>query len=153
MIDVGNGSATIFKFAQVGDTIEGVIATDPITEPQPEGFKDGKPFGEKVDKNGKVVDQWILTFERDDDEDARIYVSKWRMKKAIGDAVRKTGNQQIEKGAFLSVTRVADVQVDGARFPANAFEAIYSPPSDEQRAENAKSVWNDTPAATANTPF
>lgn len=134
-----NDSATIFKFDNVGDEIEGVIVS--IEEqPVPESWVDGKPVGQKLSRKGKPLTQWCVTLDTDDGL-FRFY-TKWRLQKAITDEARRAGAKAIQEGDVLGAKRLADEKGDGA-FAAHTFKAWYVPKSDDKVLEDAASAFSD----------
>ncbi|KAB8196229.1 hypothetical protein FH608_005485 [Nonomuraea phyllanthi] len=147
------GGTTSAKFATPGTTVSGTICRQPEVQQQRD-FTSGKP---KTWDNGDPMMQLqvvLATDERDqeipdDDGERAIYV-KGAMKKAVQDAVRKSGAKGLEIGGTLTVTYTGDGTPSqrGMNAP-KLYSAAYVPPA----AKTANDVLNtpdpDQPAAPA----
>lgn len=132
-------NAAIFKFAEVGDTIEGVI-TELDVQPLPEGFtEDGKPFGQKMSRKGKPLTQWSITLDTDDGMFR--FFSTWRMERAITDAARRAGVSQVTEGDMLVVKFAGTEKAANAPVPAKVFEAAYVVSDKKDDLESAKAAF------------
>jgi hypothetical protein len=88
-------------------------------------WKDGRPKMQVV--------ATLQTDERDpeildDDGQRRLFVSSWRMRNAIADAIRAAGARGLEVGGKLAV-QFTDTEDAGTSIPAKRYVAQYKPPA------------------------
>lgn len=138
-----SGNAEIFKFANEGDEIEGII-TQIEVQPVPAEFIDGKPVGQAVTKSGKPRTQWMVVLDTDSGQ-YRFYTSKWRMEKAITDAARKAGASVIDVGDFVGLKRVADSVDPKTKFKNQNFEAWFVP-KEKDAVDSAQDAFGEDAA-------
>lgn len=111
------------KFVAPGVHITGTVRG--VEEYTPTVYGTNEP---KTTRSGKVVTGYRIDMNDDDGEALSLYVEKWRMLRAIQDAVRAAGARDLEPGGVLTVTRGDDVKGGGAQ-AAQTFTATYAPPS------------------------
>lgn len=131
------------KFANVGDTITGTISGAP-TERQQTKFGSQEPdFWPNGDPKMQIVVplQTDLREDPQDDGARTLYVASKNMKRAIADAMRAAGANDVVKGGVLSVTFTGfDPNSKNPQNPAKLYQAQYTPPA-------VTSPFNSTPAA------
>ena len=101
--------AASIKFDQVGDTITGIIITEP--ELIPDSFNDGK----------KVL---ALTLATEDGE--RRLFARSQMLEALGKALIAAGCDSIDEGGEVTVTYAADRELRSGR-TMKVYQCTYSP--------------------------
>lgn len=125
------GGIPAAKFPAFGAAASGRITEKPTVSQQTD-FTTGEP---KVWADGSPQLQLVVTLATeqrdaeipDDDGSRRIYV-KGQMKKAVQDAVRKSGAKGLEVGGVLTVTYVGDGEKTNPRFAApKQYSATYTP--------------------------
>lgn len=114
-----NAGAAV-KFENVGDSITGIIS-GALSERQAQ--YNGQP---RTTKKGQPVMEVVVPITDQMGNERTLYVSAWRMKRAIQDAVMVAGAKDIEQGGMLTVTFSGHEQGEGAQ-PAKAFTAQYTP--------------------------
>lgn len=131
------GGGKSAKFAQIGDTVEGVIVDQPELR-QRTSIDDGKPL---TWDDGSPQMQLVVRLQtdlRDDAEDdgiRNLYVSggfkRASLQKAVADAVRTAGAKGLAVGGRLKVgfTGEEPPQKRGMS-PAKLYQARYTPPTD-----------------------
>lgn len=145
------GGTPSARFPTVGTTVTGTVTR--VGEPvQQRDFDSGEP---KTWDNGDPMMQLpvdVQTDERDpeitDDDGVRTLYVKAALKKAIADAVRKSGAKGLEVGGTLSVTYSADGEVKKRGMnPPKLYSAVYAPPAG--KAEQFLGTAEPEPAAPA----
>lgn len=109
------------KFNNIGDSVYGRIS-GPLSERQ--ATYNGTPRTTK--KNQPVMEVVVPLVDADGNE-RTLYVSAWRMKRAITDAVVVAGAKDIEEGGLLTVTYSGTEQGEGSQ-PAKTFTVQYTAP-------------------------
>ena len=120
--------APIFKFADPGDRIGGVIVEEPRTLPLTE-YGSREP---KIGPDGKPVLQILVTLatevSADENHDGRwrVYVDKPLMKSAVARALKAAGSKTLAVGDKLTVTFTGMRETRGGG-SAKDFTAEYTP--------------------------
>ena len=114
--DIAAPSADSFKFAEIGDTIRGTIVHVP-----------DKPYQRVNQFNGREEEVIRIVISTDDGERAIYPVRGSFMAQAIAQAVRDSGNTQLEAGGTLAV-QYAEDRGTGKPNPAKVFKAQYKAP-------------------------
>lgn len=130
----GSDNSPIFKFANPGDKVKGIIVEPPVTLPLKE-YKSDQP---KIGADGKPVMQVLLILATDqpldDDHDGRyrVYVDKPGMKSAVKRALTSADVMSLDVGGELEL-EFTDYQETRSGVQAKAFVAIYAPaaPADD----------------------
>ncbi|MFI6477385.1 hypothetical protein ACIBH1_05595 [Nonomuraea sp. NPDC050663] len=152
-----SGGTTSAKFPAYGASVTGTICRQPEVQQQrdyttgePKFWKDGSPMQQL-----QVV---LATDERDpeiptDNGERAIYV-KGAMKKAMQDAVRKSGANGLEIGGRVTVTYTSDGEAVGKGKAPKLYAVTYAPP----QATSANDVLNapdpgDAAPGSANAPL
>lgn len=152
-------------FRTVGDVCIGVIVEEPIEIDQTVYGK-GTP---KLDKNGKVQTQLVVVLQTDSrnwdkalktptdetgaskpgsvDTGLRALFVKFKLRDAIGEAIRKAGASGLEVGGKLSVAYTNESTFNGNE--VKEYAAKYEPPV---TAAGADFFNAPAPAAAASTP-
>jgi hypothetical protein len=105
-------SRPVFKFAAIGDRLEGVIVEQPELQP---------------DKFGDPGDKQLLIVVRDDRGEFRLYARR-QMLDAIAGAVIEADADEIEDGGRICVEYADDRPIGGVA-PMKVYTAAYIPPS------------------------
>jgi hypothetical protein len=136
------GGTTSAKFATVGTTVAGLISRQPEVQQQRD-FTSGEP---KTWDNGDPMQQLqvvLATDERDqeipDDSGERAIYVKGALKKAVQEAVRKSGSKGLAVGGHLTVTYTGDGEPSRKGMSApKLYSAAYVQPA----AASADAVLN-----------
>ena len=137
--DVESGPAV--KFARIGDSVTGTI-TRPYALREATEIGSNRP---KLDSRGQPVQMAVVELQTDvregpDDDGIQIlYADKFAMRKAIGQAIREAGADDMEVGGRLTVTFVSESPSDKGA-PQKNFSAKYVRPG-------AASTWGAEPNA------
>jgi hypothetical protein len=127
------GGAPSVKWPTVGTKVVGEIVETATT--QQTDFDDGSP---KFWKDGSPKMQAVITLQTDerdpdvpdDDGKRRLFVSSWRMRDAIRDAIKTAGARHLEHGGKLAVQYTSDgVDEAGTGNPPKIYTAQYKPPA------------------------
>lgn len=168
----GDRNSASFAFKTVGDNVVGTIAEEPSIVEQTE-FGTGTP---KKDKNGNVMTMLCVTLQTElrnwegatkppsdengvpkattDDTGLRTLWVKFKLRDAIGDAIRKAGAKGLEVGGKLAVRYSANGVFNG--FEIKEYAAVYkapepgqeffaaTKPADATKASGSK-TWDQAP--------
>ncbi|MCZ4097326.1 MULTISPECIES: hypothetical protein [unclassified Streptomyces] len=125
--------STYVKFTNPGDSVSGYI--EEVSEPFPVlEFNKDTP---KLDSKGNPVMQVrvIMATDQDkgegDDGGRSLYISGWRMRTAIGDAMKRAGEMSAtpQPGSFLKLTFARLGQASHGMAPPKVYVAEYTKPS------------------------
>jgi hypothetical protein len=124
------GGAPSVKWPAPGTKVIGEIVETATT--QQTDFDDGSP---KFWKDGSPKMQAVITLQTDerdpdvpdDDGKRRLFVSSWRMRDAIRDAVTNAGARHLERGGKLAVQFTALGEGTGS-IPPKLYTAQYKRP-------------------------
>lgn len=142
---MGSG-ARYQPFLEKGDSITGRVATTPELQNQtnmdtgaPLTFPDGNP---------KLMLRVLLdTDEREDEDDTgrrSVYIKGGNMQKAVAEAVRKAGADDLEVGGVLTLTYTGNGKATKKGYnPPKLFEASYRKPSKLAAAAEAEPDEDD----------
>jgi hypothetical protein len=127
------GGAPSVKWPAPGTKVIGEIVDTATT--QQTDFKTGEL---KFWKDGNPKMQAVITLQTDerdpevpdDDGKRRLFVSSWRMRDAIRDAIKTAGARHLEHGGKLAVqfTAIGDDEA-GTGNPPKFYAAQYKPPA------------------------
>ena len=122
---------------QPGDSIEGVIVS---IEYRPEyTWANGKRTQTvRTDSKGRELQEAVITMLPDNYlHEVTLYVpgSRWRMVRAIQDAVKAAGASNLEEGGHLEVIRTGNEQA--GNFEAGTYSARYAPFEEVENKELA----------------
>lgn len=128
-------TSSAVSLKDTGNTVTGII-TSPVTQRQAKKFgTDELAFWPA--RNGRpaepVMEAIINLREVGTNLDRTLYVSKSRMRNAIGTAMSAAGAPDLEVGATLTVTNTGTEKGKGS-FPATTFSAEYVRPTAETLA-------------------
>lgn len=105
-----------FKFANVGDTIKGVICEEPKVVETP-NLNDGKP--EK---------KLVVAVQTEDGETWSVWVRRGFMARAINDAIEVAGVAGLAEGGTIAI-KYSEDRDTGKPSKAKIFVAKYTPPA------------------------
>ena len=124
---MGSGGATA-KFTETGDSVEGVIVD--LEERQQTDFTSNEPLVWETGEPRMQLVITLLTEEKEDEDDdslRKLYV-KANMKRAVQQAVIKSGSRTIKEGGVLSVTFTGiDKPKRKGLNGAKLYQASYEP--------------------------
>ncbi len=141
-----------FPFTSIGDWVMGEIisvderqSTD-IKTKEPAVWKDGSP------KMMYVVNLQTDLQEAGDDDGQRAVFLRWMSLRAVQDAVRAAGAQNIQLGGKLKLQYVGDAPAERGAVPAKQWKAWYKKPDPassfmgQQAVEEPADPWAAAPA-------
>lgn len=113
-------------FNAIGDSVAGVLIDVDLVDQT--DFVTKEP---KIGKNGKPIQQLVLTLRKDDDDEIRWFL-KMSAKIALMEALKKAGVEGLELGAYITGTYSADQeQKQSGLNPRKMFDVTYKPPADK----------------------
>lgn len=140
------GGGRSAKFEKRGDTISGWVTAAVMR--QQTDFKTKKPL---VWDDGNPRMQLVVTLftelrEDDDDDGMRNVYVRGQMQKAVGDAVKKTGQRGIAVDGRLVVRYVGDAEPQGVGLSgAKQYQARYEAPQTPVPSDDEGSTVDDLP--------
>lgn len=117
------GRPEALKFEEPGDFASGTIV-DKLTQ-QRKDFDTGEPMWN--DDGSPRLDPLVIIMTADGMR--TLYMASWRLAKAVGEAVRASGQRRMERGGYLGIrfTGFGEPYKKGA-LPPKEYEAAYDPP-------------------------
>ena len=129
--ELSEPSGAAVKFKELGDTVEGTITYI------------GQPYDGTNPNNGKAETQVRIMLDvAGEDEPQALYVRtkpSHQMARAIAEAVRKAGTDELAEGGVLKVGWVDNEDV-GKPQPMKVYKARYTPPAKSAKVDD----WDDT---------
>lgn len=121
------------KLPSVGSSFTGIIS-GPVTEQQETEYKPGGGGPLKFFPSGDpIMEQLIpmddVTAASKEEAASTLYVSKQRMRAAIGRALQEAGVSDLQVGGTLQVTFTGYGTGKNPANPPQEFEAKYQPPA------------------------
>ncbi|MGK9225326.1 hypothetical protein, partial [Microbacterium sp. SA156] len=142
------------KFDVVGASITGTVKSAPRERQQTKFGTQEPDFWPNGDPKMQILID-LQTDRRDDandDGERTLYVASKNMKRAIGDAIRASGANDVLPGGVLSVTYTGnDPQSKNPANPAKLYTAQYTPPT-SPLAQPAPAAAAPAPAPAASAP-
>jgi hypothetical protein len=146
------------KFTTIGDSITGKVLRAPEERQQTKFGSQDPDFWPNGDPKMQIVVP-LATDQRDpadvnDDGERTLYVASKNMKRAIGDAIRVAGVQDVAVGGLLSVQYVGnDPASKNPQQPAKMYAAQYTPPTSAFQQATPPPAVQTVAAAQAQAPF
>lgn len=130
---LSGGGAPAAKFRKIGDTVTGVITSEPRLEQQRD-FETGNPL---VWSDGNPRMQLVVEVQTDevdasipDDDGRRRFFIKGAMKSAVAQAVKASGRKQLDVGGRLSISYSHDGEASRPGLnPPRQYKASYTAPA------------------------
>lgn len=111
-------------FNTIGDSVEGVLIDVDVVDQT--DFVTKEP---KIGKNGKPIQQLVLTLRKPDDDEIRWFL-KISAKIALQEALKTAGVEGLELGAYIKGTYSADeAQKQSGLNARKLFTVEYTPPT------------------------
>jgi hypothetical protein len=132
---MGGGVPSV-RFTSVGDSVSGLIATQPEMMQQRD-FATGEPLvwddGTARMQLKVILDTGGTDPDTEDDDGMRALYLKRGLKLAVAAALRKAGCRDLEVGGRLTVTYVGDGEATRGLNPPKNYSAVYvQPPTNLQ---------------------
>lgn len=129
-----DSSSKAAKFDTIGASVVGTVQGSPRERQQTKYGTQEPDFWPNGDPKMQILVD-LKTDQRDpanpaDDGERTLYVASKNLKRAIGDAIRAAGAQDIMPGGVLTVTYVGnDPASKNPANPAKLYQAQYTPPT------------------------